>query len=1107
MQDHSPIINKWNNHDFFAPDTVVLGLDIGIEGIGIAVRKGQELVFCKTLLVDLPEAEALAQRRQYRAARHARKNYRVRMRRLKELFAKHELPWVNDDVFSRSDPYLLRHRALRSHLASKEALSLCIRSCVAHRGYDFFALTKNSSGEYPWGTTLEYAEAVKWIRSAYLDKEMKEYLLGMTTELQDKKGKELDEQTAAEWMNLIEERYTQAEKEGIEAKLHQYAHTHLNDRKYRGLNYPRAHVAEHLLTILQRHKDMIKNYRDFVAALFRECKSKQDKKHAIFYYNRKTADEATAHFAKKVKTCPYCSLVDLPPHPCGENGDLDIRRWKLVDFLSNRTFDISFGKQETRRCTLPEPAVAALVAAVEQGLGKWAEIKKSMEESMSPAKLTKGGDWNKMQLEHLKDICTPSSTARKGRASISPQAARALFGMATATGMAPASMEAWKKEWNLYGKRAEIDAIGGIYPQVRSLLGTLRIRQGKSDGTFATTGLLQRIFADIAESIGGKTTPDFCIIECVKNPAANAKQAKEIQDEQQANKQKKIKLLEKYGCTQPKQADFLRMRLFEEQGGSTKNAATCPFTGAPINSPFDDDLELAHLFPDTRGGLYIANNLVLTKRKTNADMGPRTPREAASAGLEHWLSWKEMLKASANFKWSDTKRKLFAFEPSTELPFPDFNNMTRTAQLARELRRLVAVWMGVDKDPEATRTRIGNPSGTYTAAARRGMLWPEYAKDRSNNLHHRMDAAVMTCIPPAEGLNDVGYGGIFFTDKSDKNRRLTTIAGLPLPDFFSTWKDGSTSPVIKKQSRSKCKSLGDATFWSVDKENKTHQRTKLDPSKIKAGDLFSTLRKMGIPANRIPTEKELQNWLLSCQPATKADELLPVKPLRLKMSPNARGKGVQVKSIWKFGGKGNLDNSPLGWNGIIDGNDKFDQLRSLDGSCDRLELWLGWNAKKSRWEYYKRVLPTAAAMAGFKRLGLPWRGTEGAPQYLLNLLQKKKKKDLKELVTGTTLPPHAVKVATFRKGDIFAIDFDADEKSLEKLRSKDKHFKEEEHPKKLNAWGRISAIKSSGRIEISCLMFKDRKKAEFMDASKLAGLISLPCAKDRAIQLQLTPPV
>ena len=1110
MVTNTAILDKWKQHAFFAPDTVVLGLDIGIEGIGIAVRKGTELVYCKTLLVDLPEAEALAHRRQFRASRHARKNRRVRMRRLKALFAQHGLPWVPDEISHRSDPYKLRHRAITSRLASKEALSLCIRSCVEHRGYDYFALTSKGSGEYPWGETLKYADAVKWVRSAYIDEKLKEYLLGMTTELQKPNGDEIDAATENAWIQLVEERHAKAAQEGIEAKLKEYAHTHLNERKYRGLNYPRAHVAQHLVDILQRHKDLIDDYRGFVNALFLPCDSKEAKKHAIFYYNRKTPAEAEAHYEKKVKACPYCALLDIAVRPCGLRGDKAIKRWKLVDFLSNRTFDIVHDKTTTRRSTLPAAAVEAMVKAVDEGLLKWIDIRKRMDAALKPAKLQTGtaSDWNKLQIGHLKDICAPDASARKGRASLSSEAANGLFNLATQNGtiFAPAEIESWKREWDFYGKRAEIDAVGGIYPQVRTLLGTLRIRQGKSDGTFATTGFLQRIFAEISDSLDGKAVPDYCVIECIKNPATNVKRAAEIQKEQSDNRLRKLKQMEKYNCTSPTNSAFLRMRLFEEQGGSLQTDAICPFTGQSLGrNPFDDDLKLAHLYPDSKGGLYIAENLVLTQCKTNDDMGPRTPREAARAHLDGWLSWEEMQKQALAFKWNEKKRKLFAFQPSAEESFPDFNNMTRTAQLARELRRLVAVWMGISKDPEATRRRIGNPSGSYTAAARHSMLWPGYVKDRSNNLHHRLDAAIMTCIPPAEGINDVCCGGIFYTDKSTKNRRLSVIQGLPLPNFQKTWEDASAPPIEKNQSRSKYKSLGDSTFWSVDAEGKTHQRTKIDTGKMTAANLYATLLRMGMPQEKLPSEKEIQNWLLDCQAATR-DDFQTSEPLRMKLAKGGRGKGVAVKNIWKFGSKGNLDNSPLGWNGIINANQHFDQLRSLDGSNDRMELWLGWDAKKQRWAYYKRVIPTAASLAGLKRMGLPWRGRNGAPDYLIQILDKAKAADLKALVCGT-LPPHSIKLCHFRKGDMFNLDFKIDETFVQKLKQKDPNFKADQHPAIMNTWGTISAIGADGKMEVKCITYKDRKVAAFKAPKVLAALVGLPDEPAKiADKLNLHPP-
>ncbi|MBR5293020.1 MAG: hypothetical protein IKU32_08945, partial [Clostridia bacterium] len=269
-------LNYWNQHKFYAPGTVVLGIDIGIEGIGIAVRKGTELLYCKTLLVDLPEAQALATRRAFRASRHARKNRRTRMRRLKALFAQHGLPWVDDDIMSRSDPFKLRHRAITSKLASREALSICIRSCVLRRGYDYFAMDDDATGEYPWGTEPNLKEATKWLQSAFVDAEMRNYLLQLTDSLEENGKKQED------WKKLVEERHNKAANEGIDSMLAAYAAKKLNERKARGFNYPRAHVRSHLETIISRHRDLIDDADGFTATLFCPNDTPANKKKAIF---------------------------------------------------------------------------------------------------------------------------------------------------------------------------------------------------------------------------------------------------------------------------------------------------------------------------------------------------------------------------------------------------------------------------------------------------------------------------------------------------------------------------------------------------------------------------------------------------------------------------------------------------------------------------------------------------------------------------------------------------------------------------------------------------------------------------------------------------------
>lgn len=1094
LSSHLPVKREealayWNRHPFYAPDTVVLGIDIGIEGIGIAVRKGTELLYCKTLLVDLPEANALAKRRTYRAARHARKNRRTRMRRLKALFEKHGLPWVDDEIISRSDPFKLRYRAITGKLASREALSICIRSCVLRRGYDYFAMDAHSVGEYPWGAELKMKDAKKWLQSAYVDAEMRKYLIAISDSLTEIEAKQ------EEWKQLVEERHKKAAFEGIDAMLAAYAGKTLNERKARGFNYPRAHVQAHLQNIINRHSDLIDDAEAFSAALFLPNDTKTNKQKSIFLYNRKTPDEAKKVYERKVKKCPYCEWLGLPTKRCCTAEHIAYRRWALVDFLSVRKFELSTNKLPIGKVKLPEQAVEALFTAMETGIATWKDAKKLMEAALKKQNyaLTPKSEWNKAQFKQLKDIVAPTMIARKGRAAISETAAQTMYEAATQNGtcFSPNAMEEWKKESGLYTFRKNLLSESGIYPQVEALLGQ---RQWK---VLKTTGILQRIFTkDLKQLLGGKTRPDYCVVETIKNAAANKDAAQKTAKEQKANRERREKQAAAYGRENASHADFLRMRLFEEQGGSPQLSARCPFTGQELKLAdlFSGEIELAHIYPDARGGLYMAENLVLTTRKTNAAMGNRTPMEAAHAGLPDWPSWDNILERVKTFHWSEEKKQHFA---SSFDVFPNFNNLTRTAQLARELRHCLIIWLGINGNEEEIRRRIGNPCGVYTAAARRSWLGPEYKKDRSDNLHHRKDAAVMSCLPP-EGLNDIRNKGIFEAEKTAKgNRQLMCIQGLPLPDFNKVWNDGSVCPIEKKESRSKYKSLGDSTFWSVDKNGITHQRTPLSPN-IKFAVLRDTLNNMGIPAKDIPTEKAITQWSINCQAATKEESALPMPELKLL-------NGTPIRSIWKFGSKGNLDKSPIGWNGLITESGKFHQLRSLDASNDRLELWLGWDAKKKCWKYYKRIIPTRAAMAGLKRLGLPWRGAKNAPPYLLNLLAENNARDLREMLCGI-LPPHAIKVATFRKGDTFSLSFERDDKYIEDLQKKG-HVNMSDHPKNLENWGKISAIKSDTSLTFKSLTHKDRKIRTLQSVQEYAKLLQLDTPDAEATKRKLTPPV
>lgn len=1079
-------LQAWRDDPFFAEDSVVLAVDVGIEGIGIAVRRGKEWLFCKSLLVNLPEAKALANRRQYRAARHARKNRRKRMRRLKELFLQHDLPWVSDDILSRSDPFLLRHRAITGTLASKEALSICIRSCVERRGYDYYALSGKGAGSMPWGDSTGLKDAESWLKSNMVDATMCANLKALTTVL-TKNNKELTPAECDAWCKLVDERHAKEKQEGIPAILAAYARRHLNERKARGFNFPREHVRRHLQEIIERHRHLIKDCDAFLQALFLPCTG-ENKERAIFYYNRKTAEESQNHFERKVKDCPYCAWLDLPRQKCGSNGDTDIMLWKLLDFVSNRTFDLAVKKGPVVRELLPEHAVKALVEGIRKGFSRTTEVKSLLKKALAPLS-TPTTERNKELLEQLYDICAPRATERSGRAGMCAAAARAMLAAATADGTCfrPQAIEEWKAEAKFYEQRSLIQNYGGIYPQVQTLLGSLR----KDHRTFATVGLLQRIFEkELKDVLGGKTVPDYVIIECVRDAAANKDQAAEITKENKKRRDSIDKLIEEFGGDPRRRGDRLRLQLFRQQGGTKNTPALCPFTGQELGTnPFDPQLQLAHLYPDSRGGLYMADNLVLTTAKINQEMGDRTPIEAAAAGLPGWLGIDEMSKLSAKFFWPQEKRALFFFSPKDGQTFPDFANMTRTSQLARELRNMAALWLGIERDAEAIRTRIGNPHGKHTAAARFTLLPDDYHKDRATHTHHRFDAAVMTCLPPT-GLNDVHYKGCFTTvqvpstDRPGRtNRRLKFIEGLPVPDFEKLLRDGSYCPIIKLRSHSKYRSLGDSTFWSCAEDGTTGQRAPI-PDKAKASDLVKSMKRMNL--RHAPSEKEVEHWLEKRQPATK-DDTPSTTPLTLT-------NGTPVRSIHKFDSKGNLSGSPLGWSGIITPAGKFDQLRKLDSANDRMEIWLGWNTKKACWQYYKRIIPTREALLGIKRMGLPWRGTANAPDYLLKLLAHTGAKDLKQLICGT-LPPHAVKVATFRKGDVFFLPFKMKEDEIKNGISS------------LSTWGEVSALRSDGVIEFKSLTHKTTKVHTKSRPEDFALLIDALPANEKAKALGLTPPV
>lgn len=1094
------VIDKWQKSSFYTKD-VVLGIDIGIEGIGIAVRRGPELLYCKTLMMKLPEQAPLEARRVLRSSRRARKSRRVRMNRLKRLFQKHGLPWVDDEIMAHSDPFLLRDRAVNKNgLASKEALSICIRHLVAHRGYDFYAFL--SDGEAPWGECSDFKAAKKWLSSTFVSEDIQEELLQDAENFFAEKDLEV-------WKTLVQERLEWSLQNSMEKNLREYASNKANWRRGRGISYPRKQIETHLRQIIERHKHLIKSHKKFTDVLFKECDD-TNKDICIFHYNRKTKEECKKVYERKIKTCPFAKYWDGESQKCTLRSDPAVRKWNLLDFLSNRRFRFAEGSVQIMR-TMPEDCVKLLIDSLEKSFDQkltWSDHKQKLVESLKlhglkianppkelSSKAKKSDAWKQLQ-----DLLAPGKPLTS-RAKLSSESAQKLFDTMTRnrTSFDPAQISARKKEMDYYEILSHTSMDYGVYPQVQKLLGTLRKPKAGEAPSFGTKGFLQRLFeTELKDQLKRKTVPDRCIIECIKDPPRNKKEQDARASLNVENREFIENLLKDYGYEGVHSRSLnTRLKLYRQQGGEAKDGkvikdkeAVCPFTGMPLGkNPLSSDLDLAHLFPDGRGGLAIEDNLVLTKRSVNQDMGQRTPREVAGKqmGKTSFLSWNEMLARSKSFKWNDKKRELFAFEPAKGQPVPDFENLTRTAQLARQLRRMICFWMGIQEDSKETRERIGNPSGLHTAAARRG--W-KITKDRSDLTHHRMDAAVLSFIPPGAGLNSVMYGGIFEEVHSTKEINSNKFKVVQMrvapelkPDLSALEKDSLTNcPVINIRSKSKCKPLGDSTFWSVDEKGETWQRTTLIPLDKDALKDFTPekirekLVAEGIKESDIPSDKKLEAWLQN-----------PKYSLHLK-------DGQPVRFVHKNAGKGGFKN-PVGWSGIRHPNGKIDQLRKLNLVNDRLELWVGFDPKQG-WQYYKRIIPSKDSMRGLKRLGIPWRGQKGLPEYTAQLLGKKCK-DLKEYYCGT-LPKYSHKVGEFKKGDTFLLN--VSEQNHKKQNEEGTNmFSSDTNIFSSQEWFEVSAIQTDMRIKLKAIITDDKKILEG-NTSNLARLLKLPASPEECAQ-------
>ncbi|MCX6968020.1 MAG: hypothetical protein NTZ46_09650 [Verrucomicrobia bacterium] len=1148
-------ISRWKRHEFFN-SAVVLGLDIGLEGIGVCVRRGREIVYAKTWQYDVPEAARLESRRQMRAARHCRANRKTRLHRLKKLFEKHGLPWVDEksETSLHTDPFILRHRAVRPTgrgLASKEALSLAIRHCVSHRGYDYEYF--NDEGAYPWGDSIEFKKVLKELSTIWLTAEdaSNARCEAVSFEWSDEQMAEFDKMLTARTGG----------PDIIEKRLSQHAKGEQNHRRIpaKGEAFPRKFVWQHLEQIIKRHEHLINDPQVFLSALAINPKNGGNKEEAIFYYHRKTPAEMREHFEKKRARCPYSEWLGIGSFFVEKRGHQSIRRFSLLEFATTRDIQLTdgrkvpVGEKMTKRflewvSTNPEartkkeakPIIDELIDALKK------------EHNAKPAPNTKS-PLNKSYFETLRDLLAPSVANRRKNGVMSSAAADHLYTVATANGFSREAVNSALKDCqptsgtrfkSLYDfRRSPTSDVYGVYPQVEFLLGQ-RVKKDRKPssgrklrGTLAHDGKLQRLFKELAPQLNGKLAPDYCVVETARDLPHNLKQKQEIEAEQKKRREEREKLFAKFGVTDKgKRNKRLRIKLYSQQDG------VCPFSGEKLgDDPLSGMLDIEHLYPESRGGLTVDENLVLTFEKINrSEKKNRTPREYAATGAH---PFEEMLKLTAKMRWSQFKREVFAWNKPDDIP--PFGNVTRTAQLAKQLHAELTRWMAIEGDSNRIAERLGTPSGFQTAACRRAWQLPE--KDRNDLTHHLVDAAILAHIPPREGQNFARYGGIFFPRWIPEKKRvvldvLPSLGPDPQQIGVLTAPDAPECPILRHRSRSTSRQMNYTTLLGLGERRQLSYRKPLDKASFKgdAVQLEKELNRLGFSPSRCPKREELNRWLNS-----ESKNTLILRD------------GTPVSAILADSDK---FHTPFGFTAQINSNGEWQGIKIFRERFDALEIWAGTDAK-NRLVYFSQRRPSETAMRALLQLGFRWfqwasrqpewnhlstdpkvkKVASALRRYNLHrkkhswMLSRPKAKEIlkalvylgfdlagespecrwnqfQEIIWGknTAKNIHRVRMegdqgqkkwAEFQKGDSFLISFD-----------QSGEISSDPRLTVTRRWFSVSAINTSGKVEFSMLLEKPIKDTDGKRARKnidgipysfeksapkeLASIIGLPAPDD-----------
>lgn len=202
--------------------------------------------------------------------------------------------------------------------------------------------------------------------------------------------------------------------------------------------------------------------------------------------------------------------------------------------------------------------------------------------------------------------------------------------------------------------------------------------------------------------------------------------------------------------------DLEKVRLYNEQGGKD------PYTGQGIDFgrmlTEKDYVEVDHTLPFSRSCDNSKTNKVLVLTKSNRDKANRTPYEWMTSGEPTAPNWDEFcIRMDV---WASGKEpKHYYSSKLAKLKEDNFTNnidsfISRNLNDTRYMSKDVAKWLADCLPfPKDGRRHVFCVSGAATGLMRRvwriGILDENGKKDREDDRHHAVDAAVIAACTPS----------------------------------------------------------------------------------------------------------------------------------------------------------------------------------------------------------------------------------------------------------------------------------------------------------------------------------------------------------------------